>query len=216
MKIWRDGKRVWERPIELIKFLCGWEISEVESERIKSLVLQMDSLLNAFVSAKKGLGTQEELQKHYDVWGLRLAMHFADPKSEFFKDLVKAHKLWPQHGVGIKSPKQCLASAYIALTCDPLSGEAEEFLKSCDGAINTATVRQFAELLWEADQKKHSDPQQMDLLLKWSDGRIILEAHWYRLFQELGLTEKILPRDRGGRRPGKVSRRSKKCPKRPK
>jgi hypothetical protein len=159
-------------------------------------------LLYADQAFGEELITKEIRDAIHSAWSEPLQTHAPTSNTTFFDDLAEAQRRL--HIRKLKNPKQCLAEAYMVLAKPvPVFGwwfNEDEFLRRHDGQINTYTVRKYAEILWKNYRKLQAGESLLTQLeINLDLGGRLPEIRWSQLFDELGLTEEFLPRDRGGR-----------------
>jgi hypothetical protein len=211
----RFAQKPWRVPDALKRFLHGGESSSSDDERLLWLMGEFQRLLYADYAFEAGVVSLEIRNQIHLAWTERLKTNFPLPDTTFFEDLSKAHRRF--HEQELKTPKQCLAEAYIVLAQPEgcariMPGGEVAFLERHGGRIDTATVKEYAAYLWADCRERDSNNLQLELNL---EGPVptMSENHWYRLFDELGLTEEFLPRSRGGRPPKAAKKKNVRRPK---
>jgi hypothetical protein len=189
-------------PEALTRFVYGLETSAEESERVLRLQGELQRLLYADHAETEGIVTPQIRMAIHSAWIERLQTYIPVSGTTFFDDMTKAQRR--MHIKEPKTPKQCLAEAYMVLakpvTVFAFGSQEDEFLLRHGGQIDTWTVRKYAEILWRNSRRpKHGESIISQLKINLDIGGALPEIRWSQLFQELGLTKEFLPRGRGGR-----------------
>jgi hypothetical protein len=173
---------------------------------LNRLVFLQDETICSKLRVPEGLRISARL-----AWSDRIAKHAEANDEGFFEDLKEANRR--RHLQYQKSVKDCLAEAYLVLAkpegiTNAWPGPEVDFLNRHGGKINTETVKEYALYLW-ANCRQNKPSNQLELKLD-GPSPILSRSQWSRLFQELGLTPKYLPRAHGGRPKAKKGRNSAK------